>query len=127
MLMFVCPYAYAASVNQALRTNILLSECQVAKCKAYLKILSYTRVYIDPHHLIMSKRMRDHLPYLQVVAKCKPKVRKLIIDHGRAELIISICESVFTQSTKRCHFTGTTKSKVNIVAVQETSPYLSRH
>ena len=40
----------------------------------------------------MSKRMRDSLPYLQILAKCKPKVRKVLIEHGPSNLVLSICE-----------------------------------
>jgi hypothetical protein len=39
--------------------------------------------------------MKDNLPYLQVLAKCKPKVRKVIIEHGPANVLISICECCF--------------------------------
>jgi hypothetical protein len=42
--------------------------------------------------LMMSKRMRDNLPYLQILAKCKPKVRKVLIEHGPSDLVLSICE-----------------------------------
>ena len=30
---------------------------------------------------IMSKRVKGSLPYLQVIARSKPKLRKLLIDH----------------------------------------------
>ena len=36
--------------------------------------------------------MKDNLPYLQVLVKCRPKVRKLLIEHGPTDLITSICE-----------------------------------
>ena len=36
--------------------------------------------------------MKDNLPYLQVLVKSKPKLRKLLIEHGPVSLIISICE-----------------------------------
>ena len=36
--------------------------------------------------------MERNLPYLQVLAKCKPKLRKLLIEHGPADLIATICE-----------------------------------
>ena len=42
--------------------------------------------------LMMSKRMRGSLPYLQMLAKCKPKVRKVLIEHGPSNLVLSICE-----------------------------------
>ena len=42
--------------------------------------------------LMMSKRMRDNLPYLQILVKCKPKVRKVLIEHGPSDLVLSICE-----------------------------------
>ena len=41
---------------------------------------------------MMSKRMRGSLPYLQILAKCKPKVRKVLIEHGPSDLVLSICE-----------------------------------
>ena len=40
----------------------------------------------------MSKQMRDNLAYLHVLAKCKPKVRKVLFEHGPAELVMCICE-----------------------------------
>ena len=40
----------------------------------------------------MSKRMIGSLPYLQVIMKSKPKLRKLLIEHSPANVIISICE-----------------------------------
>ena len=36
--------------------------------------------------------MKDNLPYLQVLAKCKPKLRKLLIEHGPVSLVTSISE-----------------------------------
>ena len=36
--------------------------------------------------------MKDNLPYLQVLVKCKPKLCKLLIEHGPVSLITSICE-----------------------------------
>ena len=36
--------------------------------------------------------MKDNLPYLQVLVKSKPKLRKLLIEHGPESLITSICE-----------------------------------
>ena len=43
----------------------------------------------------MSKRMKENLPYLQILAKCKPKLRKVIIEHGPTDVIISICECAY--------------------------------
>ena len=43
----------------------------------------------------MSKRMKGNLPYLQILAKCKPKLRKVIIEHGPTDIIISICECAY--------------------------------
>ena len=36
--------------------------------------------------------MKGNLPYLQVLVKCKPKLRKLLIEHGPVSLVTSICE-----------------------------------
>ena len=36
--------------------------------------------------------MKDNLPYLQVLVKSKPKLRKLLIEHGPVSMITSICE-----------------------------------
>jgi hypothetical protein len=36
--------------------------------------------------------MKDNLPYLHVLIKSKPKLRKLLIEHGPPSLITSICE-----------------------------------
>ena len=58
----------------------------------------------------MSKRVKDNLAYLQVLAKCKPKIRKIIVEHGPADVLMSICECSYnllkgtippTQSQKR--------------------------
>ena len=40
----------------------------------------------------MSKRMRGSLPYLQVIVKSKPKLRKLLIDNVPENVITAICE-----------------------------------
>ena len=40
----------------------------------------------------MSKRMRGSLPYLQVMVKSKPKLRKFLIDNVPANVITAICE-----------------------------------
>ena len=40
----------------------------------------------------MSKRIRSNLPYLQVLAKSKPKIRKVIIEHGPSDVMLCICE-----------------------------------
>ena len=40
----------------------------------------------------MSKRMKGSLPYLQVIVKSKPKLRKLLIDNVPANVITAICE-----------------------------------
>ena len=40
----------------------------------------------------MSKHMKDNLPYLQVLVKSKPKLRKLLVEHGPPSLITAICE-----------------------------------
>ena len=45
-------------------------------------------------HIIitMSKRMKGNLPYLQILAKCRPKVRNVLLEHGTANLVTCICE-----------------------------------
>ena len=43
----------------------------------------------------MSKRMEGSLPYLQILMKCKPKIRKVILEHGPTDLLLSICESCY--------------------------------
>ena len=40
----------------------------------------------------MSGRMKRSLPYLQVLAKAKPKLRGLIINNAPADVINAICE-----------------------------------
>jgi hypothetical protein len=41
----------------------------------------------------MSKRMKGSLPYLQVMGKCGPKLRKFMINNNvPAEVITAICE-----------------------------------
>ena len=41
---------------------------------------------------IMSKRLKDSLPFLQVLIRCKPKLRKAILEHGPGHVLMSICE-----------------------------------
>ena len=36
--------------------------------------------------------MKDNLPYLKVLVKCKPRLCKLLIEYGPVSLITSICE-----------------------------------
>ena len=43
----------------------------------------------------MSKRMKDNLAYVQILAKCKPKIRKAIIDHGPADVLMCVCECCY--------------------------------
>ena len=74
--------------NMRLRTNILPGERQIVYVKTYLKTVTPSQVVI----YTMSKRMKDNLPYLQALVKCRPKVRKLLIEHGPTDLITSICE-----------------------------------
>ena len=40
----------------------------------------------------MSKRMRTNLPYLQILAKCKPKLRKFIIESGPSSIVLCLSE-----------------------------------
>ena len=35
--------------------------------------------------------MKDNFPYLQVLVKCRPRLRKLLIEHDPVSLITSIC------------------------------------
>ncbi len=72
----------------------------------------------------MSKRMKDNLPYLQILAKCKPKVRRAIIDHGPIDVIIGICECSYNLLKRR--YPLIEKSEATPVKVQETSPQLGR-
>ena len=43
----------------------------------------------------MSKRMKENLCYLQVLAKCKPKIRKIIIEQGPADVVTCVCECCY--------------------------------
>ena len=40
----------------------------------------------------MSKRMKGSLPYLQVLVKSKPRLRKILIDNVPDSVITAICE-----------------------------------
>ena len=40
----------------------------------------------------MSKRIKGSLPYLQVLAKSKPKLRKILINNVPESVIVGICE-----------------------------------
>ena len=40
----------------------------------------------------MSKRLKGSLPYLQVLVKSKPKLRKILIDNVPESVITAICE-----------------------------------
>lgn len=39
--------------------------------------------------------MKGNLSYLQVLAKCKPKIRKVIIEHGPADVLTCVCECCY--------------------------------
>ena len=39
--------------------------------------------------------MKENLSYLQVLAKCKPKIRKVIVEHGPAEVLTCVCECCY--------------------------------
>ena len=43
----------------------------------------------------MSKQTKENLSYLQVLAKCKPKIRKVIIEHGPADVLTGVCECCY--------------------------------
>ena len=68
---------------------------------------------------MMSKRMRDSLPYLQILAKCKPKVRKVLIEHGPSNLVLSICECCHMQRLKRDSSLDE-EAETTFVTIQET-------
>ncbi len=36
--------------------------------------------------------MKRNLPYLQVMAMCKPKLRKMLIAHTPSDVVMAICE-----------------------------------
>jgi hypothetical protein len=40
----------------------------------------------------MSKRIRRSLPYLQIMAVCKPKLRKMLIAHAPTDVLLAVCE-----------------------------------
>ena len=56
--------------------------------EAYLRYRALSKVIICK----MSKRMKGSLPYLQVIVKSKPKLRKLLINNIPEEVITAICE-----------------------------------
>ena len=39
--------------------------------------------------------MKDNLAYLQILAKCKPKIRKVIINHGPVDVLTCVCECCY--------------------------------
>ena len=39
--------------------------------------------------------MKENLCYLQVLAKCKPKIRKIIIEQGPADVATCVCECCY--------------------------------
>ena len=39
--------------------------------------------------------MKGSLPYLQILMKFKPKIRKVILEHEPNDLLLSICESCY--------------------------------
>jgi hypothetical protein len=74
--------------NMRLRTNILPGERQIVYVKRTVKLRMFWKFIICK----MSKRMRGSLPYLQVIVKSKPKLRKLLIENVPANVITAICE-----------------------------------
>ena len=74
--------------NMRLRTNILPGEKQIFYVKRTLNNGFSSRHFICN----MSKQMKNNLPYLQVLVKSKPELRKLLIKRCPVSLITSICE-----------------------------------
>ena len=58
---------------------------------------------------MMSKRMRD----IQILAKCKPKVRKVLIEHGPNNLVLSICECCHNVLKETVSFTKRQKQHLS--------------
>ena len=48
--------------------------------------------YFSPSNVPTQYKFPSNLSYLQVLVKSKPKLRKLLIEHGPVSLITSICE-----------------------------------
>ena len=67
------------------------SPGQATNCIRKTYIVTYKFVS-RAFFVIMSKRMREHMPYLQVLSHCKPKLRKLILQHGSPNLVTCVCE-----------------------------------
>ena len=61
----------------------------------------------------MSKRMKDNLAYLQILAKCKPKIRKVIIDHGPADVLMCVCECCYNLLKGTVPLTPTQKRRLS--------------
>ena len=40
----------------------------------------------------MTQRLKQNLPYLHVLSKCRPKLRKAILDHGDHSLVKTLSE-----------------------------------
>ena len=61
----------------------------------------------------MSKRMREHICYLQVLAHCKPKLRKLILLHGSPNLVTCVCECALNVLKGTVPLTNSQKRKLS--------------
>ena len=68
----------------------------------------------------MSKRMKGSLPYLQVLVKSKPKLRKLLINNVPEEVITAICEC--SLNLLKGVVPLTPGSKATFGTAQDTSP-----
>ncbi len=55
-------------------------------------MLKNTVHYLKTVIIKMSKPMRRSLLYLQIMAVCKPKLRKMLIAHAPSDVIMAICE-----------------------------------
>lgn len=73
----------------------------------------------------MSKRVKGRLPYLQVVVKCKPKLRKGLIDNVPADVITTICEC--SRRLLKGIIPNNTASKATFISLKNTSPCFSEY
>ena len=57
--------------------------------------------------------MKDNLAYLQILAKCKPKIRKVIIDPGPADVLMCVCECCYNLLKGTVPLTPTQKQRLS--------------
>ena len=60
----------------------------------------------------MTRRLRENLPYLHILSKCKPAIRKAILQHGDHNLIKTLSECALNVTSGNIPVSKTHKAKL---------------